>query len=64
MSGPPDDRGGAVALALLRATLVAVIVVCEQLVDRKQLGGSGFFIVLGIAAVYALLGRRARPAGS
>jgi signal transduction histidine kinase len=50
------DRGAAVATALLRALLVAVIFVTEQLVDARQLGHSGFFVTLGIAAVYALAG--------
>lgn len=56
MSGRPADRGTAIALALLRPVLVVVIVICEQLVDLKQLADSGFFIVLGIAAAYALAG--------
>lgn len=48
-----EDRGAAVTLALLRATLVVVIFVSEQLVDARQLGSSSFFVVLGIAAAYA-----------
>lgn len=56
MIARPRDRGTAIALALLRAVLVVVIVLCEQLVDRKQLENAGFFIVLGIAAFYALVG--------
>jgi signal transduction histidine kinase len=51
-----DDGGAALAVALLRALLVLVILVTEQLVDARQLGHLGFFVVLGIAAVYALAG--------
>lgn len=51
-----DARGAALALALLRASLVAVIFVTEQLVDARQLGGSGFFILLALAAAYAVVG--------
>lgn len=51
-----EDRGHAVALAVLRATLVAVIFVNEQLVDARQLVNSGFFVVLAAAALYALGG--------
>jgi two-component system, NarL family, sensor kinase len=50
------DRRGAVAAALLRALLVAVIFVTEQLVDTRQLGHSGFFVTLGVAAIYSLAG--------
>lgn len=50
------ERGARIAMALLRALLVAVILVTEQLVDARQLGGSGFFVTLGIAAFYALAG--------
>jgi two-component system NarL family sensor kinase len=50
------DRGATVATALLRVLLVAVVFVTEQLVDARQLGHSGFFVTLGIAAVYALAG--------
>lgn len=49
-----EDRDAARALALLRAALLVVIVVCEQLVDRKQLTDLAFFVVLGIGAAYAL----------
>jgi two-component system, NarL family, sensor kinase len=56
MIAQPRDRGSAIALALLRAVLLVVIVFCEQLVDRKQLEDRGFSIVLGVAAVYALVG--------
>jgi two-component system NarL family sensor kinase len=48
--------GAALALAVLRATLVVVIFVSEQLVDVRQLAGGGFFVVLSIAALYALVG--------
>jgi two-component system NarL family sensor kinase len=51
-----QDEGATLALALLRATLVVVIFVSEQLVDARQLEGSGFFAVLGVAAGYALAG--------
>jgi two-component system NarL family sensor kinase len=56
IDGPRQDRGAALALALLRATLVVIILVCEQLVDARQLGDSYFFAVLGIAAAYAAVG--------
>ena len=48
-----DDRRVALTLALLRASLLVVILVSEQLVDARQLASSGFFVVLGIAAVYS-----------
>jgi two-component system, NarL family, sensor kinase len=51
-----EDGGAAVALAVLRATLVAVILVTEQLVDAQQLGSSGFFVILALASLYALVG--------
>ncbi len=57
MTGQLREDGGAVmALAVLRATLVAVIFITEQLVDAQQLGGSGFFVILALAAFYALAG--------
>jgi two-component system NarL family sensor kinase len=51
-----EDGGATLALALLRATLVVVIFVSEQLVDARQLEDSEFFVVLGVAAGYALAG--------
>jgi two-component system, NarL family, sensor kinase len=51
----PQDRGSALALALLRASLIPVILVSERLVDARRLAGSAFFIVLIIASVYALI---------
>jgi two-component system NarL family sensor kinase len=48
-----ESRRHALALALLRATLLVVIVVCEKLVDSNQLADTEFFIVLSVAAVYA-----------
>jgi two-component system, NarL family, sensor kinase len=48
------DGRTALWLAALRATLVAVIVVSEQLVDARQLVGPVFYIVLGLAAGYSL----------
>lgn len=51
---PREDRRAALTLALLRATLLVVILVSEQLVDANQLVTSGFFVVLGIGAVYSL----------
>jgi two-component system, NarL family, sensor kinase len=51
-----DDRRAALILALLRATLLVVILVSEQLVDANQLATSAFFVVLGVAAVYAMTG--------
>ena len=57
MSNPArEDRGAALALALLRATLVVVIFCSEQLVDDRQLADSYFFVVLGVATVYAAIG--------
>ncbi len=53
---PRDDRGAVIALALLRATLVVVILLTEQLVDARQLGHYAFIGVLFIAALYALIG--------
>lgn len=53
---PPEDRGAAFALALLRLTLLMVIFVSEQLIDARQLADSQFFVALGIAAGYSLAG--------
>jgi two-component system, NarL family, sensor kinase len=50
------EHGARVAMALLRAMLVVVIFVTEQLVDARQLGDSGFFAILAIAAFYSLAG--------
>jgi len=52
----PNDGGAAVALAFLRAALLALILVCEQLVDARQLAGWQFFVVLAVAAGYAVAG--------
>jgi two-component system NarL family sensor kinase len=54
--GPPDDRGANIALALLRVALIAFIFTSEQLVDARQLADWQFFIVLGLAALYASAG--------
>jgi two-component system, NarL family, sensor kinase len=51
-----NDRGAALALAVLRATLVGVILLTQQLVDARQLGSSGFFVLLGVGALYAVAG--------
>lgn len=51
-----NDGGAAVALALLRAALVALILASEQLVDARQLAHWQFFVVLAVAAGYALAG--------
>ncbi len=61
-----QDRSAALGLALLRATLVAVIVITEQLVDARRLAGIEFYLVLGIAAAYAAIGIviSLRPPGS
>lgn len=71
MTGRLSDRRALIALGLLRSALLVVIVVSEQLVDRRQLAGSAFFVVLTIAGVYAVIGialaacgRRDRPARS
>ena len=42
-------------MAVLRATLVAVILASEQLTESKQLAGAQFFGVLGLAGVYAMV---------
>ena len=41
---------------MLRVTLVAVILLTEQLVDARQLGHHAFTVVLSVAAFYALVG--------
>ena len=51
---PSGDESSAVALALLRATLLVVIVLSEQLVEARRLAHSQFFVVLALASVYAL----------
>jgi two-component system NarL family sensor kinase len=51
-----DDAGGAVALALLRAILVVIIFVSEQLLDQRRLDGPGFWAFLAFAAGYSVLG--------
>jgi two-component system NarL family sensor kinase len=51
-----EEPGDLLGLALLRAALVVVIVLSEQLVDARQLGGSGFFVILAVAAAYSLAG--------
>jgi two-component system, NarL family, sensor kinase len=51
-----EDRGAALSLALLRATLVVAILVSEHLVDARELADSYFFVVLGVATAYALGG--------
>jgi two-component system, NarL family, sensor kinase len=48
-----EPRRLALSLALLRAALLAVILVCEQLVDARQLTDTWFFVVLYVAAGYA-----------
>ncbi len=48
-----EDGHAAIALALLRATLVIIILIGEQLIDTRQLADSGFFYVLAAAAAYA-----------
>ena len=50
------DASAALALALLRATLVVVIFISAQLVNARQLADSYFFVVLAVAGGYALLG--------
>ncbi|HEV3054940.1 MAG TPA: ATP-binding protein [Solirubrobacteraceae bacterium] len=50
------DRPTEIALALLRAALLVVILISEQLVDARQLGHGGFFAVLAIGGCYALAG--------
>jgi two-component system, NarL family, sensor kinase len=57
---------GALGLAILRATLLAVILVSEQLVDARQLGGPVFYVLLVVAAGYSVAGvvvALRRPAG-
>jgi two-component system, NarL family, sensor kinase len=56
MSGySQEDGSAAVTMAVLRATLVAVIFASEQLTEAKQLAGVQFYAVLVLAAVYALV---------
>jgi two-component system, NarL family, sensor kinase len=51
-----DDPGAAVALALLRATLVAVIFISEQLIDERRLDGEAFWVFFAVAVAYAVMG--------
>jgi two-component system NarL family sensor kinase len=51
-----SDRGAELALAGLRAALLVVIFISEQLIDARQLAGSSFFLVLAIALAYSLAG--------
>jgi two-component system NarL family sensor kinase len=51
-----DDAGAALALASLRAILVVIIFVSEQLLDERRLDGPGFWLVLGVAVAYAAFG--------
>jgi two-component system NarL family sensor kinase len=53
---PLEDGGAAVALAFLRPMLLGVIVVSEKLLDARQLASAWFFVVLGLASLYALGG--------
>jgi two-component system NarL family sensor kinase len=55
-AGSRNDGGAAIALAFLRATLLALIVASEQLVDARQLADWQFFVVLAVAAGYSLAG--------
>jgi len=55
-SGSRDDAGADLGFALLRATLVAVIFVSEQLIDELRLDGPGFWVVFGLAVTYSLVG--------
>ena len=50
-----DDRRSSLALALLRISMLGVILVSEELLDVNQLEHSGFYVVLAIGTVYALL---------
>jgi two-component system, NarL family, sensor kinase len=50
-----DDAGAAVALALLRVALLAVIFISEQLIDVRRLDGEGFWVFLGVAVSYSVL---------
>ncbi len=50
-----DDGSAAVTMAILRATLVAVIFASEQLTESRQLAGAQFYAVLGVAALYAVV---------
>jgi two-component system NarL family sensor kinase len=53
-SAAREDGRALLALALLRATLLAVIFLSEQLIVARQLAHSQFFVVLALAAIYAL----------
>jgi two-component system NarL family sensor kinase len=56
MNRSRDEAGAAVVLALLRALLVAIIFVSEQLLDERRLDGPGFGVFLGVAVGYSILG--------
>jgi two-component system, NarL family, sensor kinase len=51
-----EDGVAALAMAILRATLVVVILVSEQLVAGRRLASGDFFVVLGLATAYAVAG--------
>ena len=53
---PParDDARAAVALAVLRAILVVIIFVSEQLLDERRLDGPGFWVFLASASGYSV----------
>ncbi len=48
------DENSAIALAVLRATLIGAILLSEQLVEARRLAHSQFFVVLAMASVYAI----------
>jgi two-component system NarL family sensor kinase len=56
MGAGGKDGGAALALAILRATLVVVIFISERLVDGPRLAHLQFYLVLGLAAGYAVSG--------
>jgi two-component system NarL family sensor kinase len=48
-----EDRASALALALLRLSLLAVILASEELIEVRRLGNTGFLVVLAIGVGYA-----------
>ncbi len=59
-----DDRSAAIALAVLRALLVAVIFASERLVDARRLAGWPFDLVLVTQAIESVERERTRLAGA
>jgi two-component system, NarL family, sensor kinase len=54
VSDPGERRRTALSLALMRAALVAVILVSEELIDARRLEDSLFWPLLGVAGGYSI----------